>query len=161
MVQRNLTLFDYIAPEGLGTWRCQFIGSRLSYINLTPENDTLIPATLDSHQQAQKQLDDFFASNGRHLPEIPTELPGTPFQQSVWQQLRAINAGSVKTYQDIATILKTSPRAVGNACRANHLPIVFPCHRVVAKNHLGGYMGIQEHTLKLKQNLLNLEQEIS
>ncbi|TAM44799.1 MAG: MGMT family protein, partial [Gammaproteobacteria bacterium] len=59
----------------------------------------------------------------------------------VWNALQRIPAGKVLSYGDLARKLKTGPRAVGNACRANPIPVVVPCHRVVASNGKGGFMG--------------------
>ena len=63
------------------------------------------------------------------------------FQKCVLQYLESIPLGTTKTYGQIAKDLKTSARAVGNACRSNPFPIVIPCHRVIAQNGLGGYDG--------------------
>ena len=59
----------------------------------------------------------------------------------VWQALQKIPYGEVKTYGQLAKELKSSARAVGNACRANPIPIVIPCHRIVAVSGIGGYAG--------------------
>lgn len=83
---------------------------------------------------------------------------GTPFQQSVWQELQRIPYGSVCTYGELARRLKSSPRAVAGACRANPLPLLVPCHRVVAANGAGGYLGqTSGHGPALKQWLLQHE----
>ena len=65
---------------------------------------------------------------------------GTPFQLRVWDALRAIPAGQATTYGALARQIGTAPRAVGQACGANPLPLVIPCHRVVAASGLGGFM---------------------
>lgn len=72
---------------------------------------------------------------------LPLVTDGTDFQQRVWRALQRIPAGKVLSYGELARTLKTGPRAVGNACRANPIPIVIPCHRVVAANGRGGFMG--------------------
>ena len=64
---------------------------------------------------------------------------GTPFQRRVWAALCTIPAGQVLTYGALAQQLGTSARAVGGACAANPVPIIVPCHRVVAATGLGGY----------------------
>ncbi|MBI5451773.1 MAG: methylated-DNA--[protein]-cysteine S-methyltransferase [Gammaproteobacteria bacterium] len=79
-------------------------------------------------------------------PSPPFTLPldltaGTPFQQRVWQALRAIPVGQTISYGALARQLGTAARAVGNACRANPLPIIVPCHRVIAAHGPGGYCG--------------------
>ena len=94
--------------------------------------------------------------------DIEYQLDGTAFQQKVLNQLLQIPYGETRSYGDIAGILKTSPRAVGNACRNNPLPIVIPCHRVVAASGIGGFAGATEGgLLEIKYQLLKLEGAIS
>ncbi len=77
-----------------------------------------------------------------HAPcDLPLAPQGTPFQRRVWAALRTISVGQVLTYGLLAQQLGTSARAVGGACAANPLPIIVPCHRVVATTGLGGYSG--------------------
>ncbi|MDH5180851.1 MAG: methylated-DNA--[protein]-cysteine S-methyltransferase [Gammaproteobacteria bacterium] len=87
-----------------------------------------------------QQLQAYFAG-GQSRVDIPIRLSGTPFQLKVWREMQKIPAGKTVSYADIAKRLGSSPRAVGNACRANPIPVIVPCHRVVAKNGLGGYAG--------------------
>lgn len=78
-------------------------------------------------------------------PTVPLDirlcLAGTRFQRRVWRALQGIKPGSVCTYGELAGRLGTSARAVGNACRANPVPLVVPCHRVVASGGIGGFAG--------------------
>ncbi|HEV2613720.1 MAG TPA: methylated-DNA--[protein]-cysteine S-methyltransferase [Gammaproteobacteria bacterium] len=87
-----------------------------------------------------------------------SNLTGTDFQKRVWAELLKISPGKTVTYSELAKKLNSHPRAIGQACRANPLPIIIPCHRVVGKNNLGGYFG---HThgklLDKKKRLLALE----
>jgi methylated-DNA-[protein]-cysteine S-methyltransferase len=71
----------------------------------------------------------------------PLRIGGSDYQKRIWRALRAIPAGSVKTYGQLAEEVGGSPRSVGNACRQNPVPIYIPCHRVVAKHGLGGFAG--------------------
>lgn len=76
----------------------------------------------------------------------PADLPlaphGTPFQQRVWQRLREIPLGATASYGALAAELVTGPRAVARACASNPLPLLIPCHRVIAGDgRLGGYSG--------------------
>jgi methylated-DNA-[protein]-cysteine S-methyltransferase len=87
----------------------------------------------------------------------PILLKGTPFQRRVWQEICTIPSGQVQTYSDIAGRLKSSPRAVANACGANRLPLFIPCHRVVAKNGIGGFMQGAQEGLYIKKWLLKHE----
>lgn len=83
---------------------------------------------------------------------------GTPFQQRVWQALRAIPVGRVLTYGALARQLGSAPRAVGQACRRNPIPVIVPCHRVVAVGNLGGYGGaVAGPGMKMKSWLLQHE----
>lgn len=73
---------------------------------------------------------------------LPVALQGTDFQQRVWAAIASIPYGETRTYNDIAEIIgkPRAYRAVANACGANHVPLVIPCHRVVRKDgSLGGY----------------------
>ncbi len=82
-----------------------------------------------------------YLKNPRDKFCLPLETGGTDFQQRVWRALQRIPAGKVLSYGELARKLHTGPRAVGNACRANPVPVVVPCHRVVASNGKGGFMG--------------------
>lgn len=74
--------------------------------------------------------------------DLPLARSGTPFQQRVWQSIRAIARGGTRCYGDIAGELASSARAVGQACGSNPFPVVVPCHRVVAADGgLGGFCG--------------------
>ncbi len=73
---------------------------------------------------------------------LPLREQGTDHQLRVWRAMAAIPAGKTLTYGDLATAIASSPRAVGQACGANPLPLLVPCHRVVARDGgLGGFMG--------------------
>jgi len=71
---------------------------------------------------------------------LPLSPGGTVHQNKVWQAMCAIPRGQVQTYGDLAAQIRSSPRAVGQACGNNPIPIVIPCHRVVGKAGLGGFM---------------------
>jgi methylated-DNA-[protein]-cysteine S-methyltransferase len=90
--------------------------------------------------RAREQLDAYFdgALTAFDLPLAPV---GTPYRQLVWRALMAIPYGETRSYLAIARDAGGSPRSVGGANGANPIPIVIPCHRVVATNGLGGYSG--------------------
>jgi methylated-DNA-[protein]-cysteine S-methyltransferase len=104
-------------------------------------------------REIERYLDD-----PEHVFDLPFEYSGTAFQCKVWRQISAIPAGRTLTYTDVARALKTAPRPVGGACGANRIPIVIPCHRVLAANGIGGFMrGRAADALAIKRWLLRHE----
>ncbi len=104
--------------------------------------------------EARRQLHAYF--DGERLSfDLPLTPAGSPYRQRVWQALRDIPPGVTRTYADIARVAGGSPRSVGGANGANPIPIVIPCHRVVATTGIGGYSG--GDGLPTKRFLLNLE----
>jgi methylated-DNA-[protein]-cysteine S-methyltransferase len=110
--------------------------------------DLQCPAAMTAGDEAPGAagLRDEFARyfrDGQHDFQVVLRWVGTRFQQKVWQALRDIPAGETRRYGELAEVLGSSAQAVGNACRANPCPIVVPCHRVVARNGLGGFAGVR------------------
>ncbi|RKY18828.1 MAG: cysteine methyltransferase [Planctomycetota bacterium] len=106
-------------------------------------------------EQLARELGAYFAGELQRF-EVPLALAGTPFQESVWEQLRSIPFGGTISYAELARRIErpTAQRAVAGANAANRLAIVVPCHRVVASDGtLGGYGG----GLWRKRELLALE----
>ena len=106
--------------------------------------------------QVANQISAYFA-NAHNDFNLPLIYSGTPFQRRVWKAISAIPCGRVVTYGEIAQQIGSGARAVANACGANHLPLIIPCHRVVAKNGLGGFMQGNKDGIKIKQWLLKHE----
>jgi methylated-DNA-[protein]-cysteine S-methyltransferase len=99
-----------------------------------------------------------YLQDARSVFDVDIALSGTPFQQRVWQALRAIPAGETLTYGQLAARIGSGARAVGNACRANPCPLVVPCHRVVGAAGAGGYAGERSgRKLQIKRWLLQHE----
>lgn len=108
-------------------------------------------------QKVIKQLEAYFADPSFSF-DLPYEVCGTAFQEKVWRALTKIPLGKTLSYGDLAKKLQSSPRAIGNACRTNPIAIVIPCHRIVAKNGLGGFNGATKgHPLQIKTWLLEHE----
>lgn len=102
-------------------------------------------------------LKDYFHYPRTRL-EWPLLDPPTLFQQRFRQALLLISAGKVVTYGELAKQLQTSPRALAQACRANPVPLIVPCHRVVAHDGLGGFSGSRQGwPLMVKRWLLTHE----
>ena len=107
-------------------------------------------------REAQAQLTGYLAGARRSF-DLPLDLSsGTNFQRKVWRALRRVSYGSLRSYQWVARRVGgiQYARAVGNAVGANPVPIVIPCHRIVAQDtSLGGFSG----SLSTKRKLLTLE----
>jgi methylated-DNA-[protein]-cysteine S-methyltransferase len=105
-------------------------------------------------EEAARQLQDYFAGKRSHF-DLPLAPAGSSFEKRVWKAMQKIPFGETRCYGDLAAAIRSAPRAVGGACGKNPIPIVIPCHRVLAKSGLGGYSG--QGGLDTKQALLRLE----
>lgn len=105
-------------------------------------------------ERTRQQLEDYF-DGGMTSFDLPLAPAGTSFQRAVWSEMQKIPPGHTKTYGDVATTLTSAARAVGVACGANPIPIIIPCHRILAANSLGGYSG--SGGIETKVALLRLE----
>ena len=104
-------------------------------------------------RQIEKYLDD-----PAYRFDLPFEFRGTDFQQRVWKVIHGIPRGKTLTYMDVARKLKSAPRPVGGACGSNRLPLLIPCHRVVASGGIGGFMHASGgEPIQIKQWLLKHE----
>ena len=110
-------------------------------------------------RETKRQLAAYFAGT-LHSFDLPLHLQGTPFQLRVWEQLRQIPYGQVISYGELARRVgnPNACRAVGGANRCNPIPIIVPCHRVIAADGtLGGYSGNCDGSAAIKRALLTLE----
>ena len=87
---------------------------------------------------AAEQLKAYLANPDTRF-DLPLALEGTPFQRKLWEALCRIPRGKTRTYGDLARELDGEARTVGQACGDNRLPVVIPCHRVVAADGIGGF----------------------
>ncbi|OGT35795.1 MAG: hypothetical protein A2W28_01825 [Gammaproteobacteria bacterium RBG_16_51_14] len=94
-----------------------------------------------------------YFSAAQDFPTLPVAPEGTVFQRRVWAALQDIPCGQAVTYGQLARKLNTGSRAIGQACRANPIAVIIPCHRVIAARGPGGYMGKAGKTV-IKQWLL-------
>lgn len=121
------------------------------------ENEEIKKAEKDALlMEARGQLLEYFDGK-RKVFQLPIFLKGTEFQLKVWNELLHIPYGETRSYQEIAAAIgnKNAVRAVGQANKANPMPIIIPCHRVIGKNNqLIGYAGKQ---IDKKAILLELE----
>lgn len=126
----------------------------------------ILPPTIPGHAPEDRDTVAYLAcvqlsaylDNPKFRFDLPIKLSGSMHQLQVWEAMRRIPAGEVLTYGDIAAEVGSNARAVGTACGQNPVPIVVPCHRIVAANGLGGFMGgTGEGTVSIKRWLLQHE----
>ncbi|MEK6693539.1 MAG: methylated-DNA--[protein]-cysteine S-methyltransferase [Nitrospirota bacterium] len=135
------------------------IGSEKNFIK--DFGDSLKNVVKKNHRgipQLKKALRAYFSPDGKQPSfKYPIDLlEGTPFERKVWHMIKKIPYGKVVSYKDIAMKIgkPKAVRAVGSACGKNPLPIIIPCHRVIAKDKgLGGY----SPGIKIKRKLLEIE----
>jgi methylated-DNA-[protein]-cysteine S-methyltransferase len=120
------------------------------------------PETQRWHEQTTRALED--ALVGRVVGALPPfDLSvGTDFQRHVWKVLKDIGSGKTLSYAEVAGEIgnRKAVRAVGRACGANPIPVLIPCHRVLASNHkIGGFSGGLDWKRKLlaREGVLLLE----
>lgn len=101
---------------------------------------TADPPPPEALHRVERWLRGYFAGD-RSPPDFPMNPAGTPFQRRVWGLVSAIPWGECCTYGQLARLADSAPRPVGGAVGKNPLPILIPCHRVVARNGWGGYSG--------------------
>jgi methylated-DNA-[protein]-cysteine S-methyltransferase len=90
--------------------------------------------------------------------DLPLARRGSEFQRRVWDAIAGIPRGRTLTYGQVARLVRSAPRAVGQACGANWFPLVIPCHRVVAAGGIGGFGNHGEgYHLEIKRWLLRHE----
>ncbi len=146
-----------IAVPLLGKIGIRMAGEAVSELDYLPvDTPELVPADAAT-QAVTTQLQAYFRDS--RTPFTVALLPGgTAFQQRVWKALQTIPPGTVLTYGELAARLGTAARAIGGACRSNPIPVLIPCHRVVARQGLGGYAGeVTGDPLVIKRWLLRHE----
>ena len=148
--------FSIKVASSVGDWGVEGTEEELTRVYMPEEAFRVSRGTTPLNvQNAARQLLEYFDGTRRSfsLPLAPVDA--TAFQRDVWNALRQIPYGEVRTYGEIAASVDRprAMRAVGNANHANPWPIIVPCHRVVALHGLGGYGG----GLDVKRFLLQLE----
>lgn len=146
------------------------IDSPVGPLGIRLENDALTAVDFVSAARPRRSADtpsaraivaalkSYFRNGVIDTAGLPLAPEGTAFQKKVWRALQRIPNGKTVTYGELARRLGSSPRAVGNACRANPIPVLIPCHRVVSATGVGGYMGATSgRRLSIKYSLLEHE----
>jgi methylated-DNA-[protein]-cysteine S-methyltransferase len=131
--------YDAIFQAPMCRLGASFTGDSLTRLDFLPA-DTPGSSRLDARARHLTRELEAYWHNPAHLFDVLFVPSGTPFQLRVWHALMNIPTGQSTTYGALAEQLGTAARAVGQACGANPLPIMIPCHRVVAAHGLGGFM---------------------
>lgn len=132
-------------------------GGALQGIDFLPPDTPLLAPQDGLAEETYRQLQAYLAQPGFRF-DLPLKPLGTPYQQRVWQVLLGIPGGATRSYGDIAKELASAALAVGQACGANPIPLVIPCHRVLARHGLGGFMHRRDgDALDIKRWLLEHE----
>jgi len=111
---------------------------QLTAVDFLPADAALLRASHPLLSEAERQISAYF-NHPNFVFDLPYQLTGTAHQLKVWEAIAQIPAGKVQSYAHIATQIESAPRAIGGACGRNPLPIIIPCHRVVAAKGLGGF----------------------
>ena len=135
-------------------------GEKLVGVRYLPRSTPLRVPSSRLAERVARQLERY-----RDDPDIDFDLPlaigGTEFQQRVWRVMQRIPRGKTRTYGDVAKSLGSAARAVGQACGENRLPIIIPCHRIIAAGGIGGFAHSRGgYLLEAKRWLLAHEQAL-
>ena len=104
-----------------------------------------------------RQIECYLADPGFQF-DLPLQIRGSEFRKRVWNVMCAIPAGQTLTYGEVARQLDSAARAVGGACGDNRIPLIIPCHRVVGRSGIGGFMHTTgDRQLGIKRWLLEHE----
>ncbi len=146
-----------VYPSPVGLMRLRFDGGRLIGVDFDDAPPAVPPFPPLPEGDHRRWLDAYF--NGDDPGPLPAhELGGSAFQQRVWLEMLSIPRGQTRSYGEVARRIGNAPRAVGQACKRNRLPVFVPCHRIVAADGLGGYAGARGgHKLDRKILLLRHE----
>lgn len=130
--------FDAVLEAPFGAVGVAMSGHALARVVFLPPGTPALAPRGDSARRAADQIEAYLAD-----PEVRIELPvcsqGTDFQRCVWRAIARIAPGTTRRYGELAAEVGSAARAVGQACGANPLPIVVPCHRVVSATGMGGF----------------------
>lgn len=113
-------------------------GERVAEIRYLPPAAAALEPQNALAERAARQLERYRDDADARF-DLPLAIEGSPFQKRVWDAMCAIPRGRTRTYGELARELGGEARAVGRACADNRLPLVIPCHRVVAADGIGGF----------------------
>jgi len=140
----------------VGRVKIQIENHFLKQVELNSASHISVPQSCFAEQVFQ-QINQYF-NEADFVFDLPILQQGSQHQLKVWSVLSNILSGDVLTYGQLANSVGSCAQAVGTACRNNPLPIIVPCHRVVAATGIGGYSGEKSGLLlSIKEKLLKHE----
>ena len=151
--------YDAVVAAPFGAVAIQARDDFLTRLELLAEPLAEVASDNAFVQNVARQVSEYLR-NPQTVLSIPFAVKGTPFQRRVWQAIAAIPSGKTLSYGELADRVGSGPRAVANVCGANQVPLFIPCHRVVAKNGLGGFMQGDARGLDIKTWLLEHEKQV-
>ena len=138
--------------------------SKFGWISASEKNNKILSVSFAksnnkgksiSLRKLKKNLNNYFSKKTKKI-NSNILLEGSDLQIKIWKELKKIPYGKTKSYGEIAKIVKTSPRYVGNVCGQNKHILIVPCHRVIRTDgNLGGFSS--RGGLSLKKRLLDME----
>lgn len=153
--------YDALYAAPFATLGIRTHGGALTGLDYLPSDVPGSEPKNDLAREAIRQIEAYLADPGYRF-SLPLRIEGSEFRKKVWQVMCSIPAGQTLTYGDVAQRLNSAARAVGGACGDNRIPLIIPCHRVVGRNGIGGFMHTTgERETGIKHWLLKHEQRAS
>ena len=152
-----MTTTRLVVPSPVGTLCLTAEHGEITRVDWTDDTNAQTEGNVDSNllATAAQQLDAYFAGTAQKF-DLPLAPAGTDHDRAVWHCMQRIPFGTTRSYGEIANEIGSSARAVGGACGRNPIPVIIPCHRVLAANGgIGGYSG--DGGIDTKHRLLALE----
>jgi methylated-DNA-[protein]-cysteine S-methyltransferase len=138
-VNTLLESFQAKVPAPFAVLGVRTIGERVAGIEYLPRGAAALKPQTAFAREVCRQLVAYLKS-ALFMFDLPFVYDGTAYQNEVWKAVQGIPCGAVLTYSEVARRIASSPRPVGTACGANRIPLLIPCHRVVATGGIGGFM---------------------
>lgn len=149
----NLFISTHIFETPWGEGRIVFTKKGVKNLFLENFDDSPIDPLLPWMEEVVRNLIKYFRGERVEFKDVPLDIEIPEWAKNVLEIIKEIPYGSIKTYGEIAKIANLHPRKVGMALKLNPVPVIIPCHRVVAKNGPGGY----SQGVNWKLRLLQLE----
>lgn len=154
-------VYSLIVDSPIGKLGVKTSNQQVTGVDFLTKTTPLFHATDKFTTLITNQFHQYFSSKKFEF-SLPYTLNGSEFQQQVLKAVATLPYGATFTYSELAAHLNTHPRAIGNACRRNPLPVIIPCHRIIAKGGNGGYAGqMSGELMAIKLWMINHEAKLA